>query len=56
MNTVVPVVAEPITPEQVEKIIFLLQSISGSLIEITWLAKTVFVMFLVFSAWRLIRK
>lgn len=43
-------------PEKVEQIIFLLQAISGSLIEITWIMKTIFVMFLIFSAWRLVRK
>ena len=45
-----------IDPESVEQIIFLLQAISGSLIEITWIMKTIFVMFLIFSAWRLVRK
>lgn len=45
-----------IDPESVEQIIFLLQAISGSLIEITWILKTIFVMFLVFTAWKLVRK
>lgn len=45
-----------IDPEKLDYIIFLLEAISGSLIEITWIAKAMFVIFIVLSAWRLVRK
>jgi len=45
-----------IDPERIEYMIFLLEAISGSLIEITWIAKAFLVIFIVLSAWRLVRK
>lgn len=49
MNTLVD-------PEKIDYIVFLLEAISGSLIEIVWIAKATFVIFIVLSAWKLVRK
>lgn len=43
-------------PEKLDYIILLLEAISGSLIEITWIAKSALVIFIALSAWRLVRK
>lgn len=56
MSDMPPAQLNAIDPEKVERIIFLLEAISGSLIEITWVMKTIFVMFMVFTAWKLVRK
>lgn len=56
MNEELPVEFNAVDPEQIERIVFLLEAVSGSLIEIAWLLKTLFVIFLVFNAWRLVRK
>ena len=42
--------------QKLDKITFLLESISGALIEITWVLKATFVIFIVLSAWRLVRR
>lgn len=45
-----------LTQENADYIIFLLEAISGALIEITWILKAALVLFFVFKAWGLVRK
>lgn len=56
MNDMPPVQVNAVDTEKIERIIYLLEAVSGSLIEITWIFKTIFVMFIIFTAWKLVRK